>query len=110
MRQLPGATNASVPDDKSRYLLDPAHSLEAAGKSKFFTSLGFSDWAALKKALLEHPQVNQAGPPINTGYGDKYVVSCSLTTPDGRNPCIVSVWIIEPPDPNPRLITAYPNP
>jgi hypothetical protein len=33
-------------------------------------------------------------------------VSCSLVAPAGRNPCIISVWIIEPPDPDPRpLVT-----
>jgi len=64
-------------------------------------------WVELKKALLDHPRTNSVTKRITTPFGEKYEVSCSLVTPDGPNPCIVSVWIIEPPDPNPRLVTAY---
>ena len=40
----------------------------------------------------------------------KYVVRCAVETPDGRNPCIVSVWAIEEADrTRPRLLTAYPG-
>jgi hypothetical protein len=66
--------------------------------------------ARTQKRVLKHPQnnpvTNQAGNP----FGQKFEVRCSLVAPDGRNPCIISVWIIEPPDPSPRFITAYPNP
>lgn len=113
MSQLPGAANASVADLKiTGYLLDPSHSAEAAAKANFFTAHGFSqaDWKELRKALLGHPRANAVTSTVTTRFGEKYEISCSLVTPDGRNPCIISVWIIETPDPHPRFITAYPNP
>ena len=112
MSQLPRVANAILDNPKiTLYLLSTVHPT-GASKAKFFMSFGFSpgNWAELKSALLNHPQnnpvTNQAGNP----FGQKFEVRCSLVTPDGRNPCIISVWIIEPPDPNPRFITAYPNP
>jgi hypothetical protein len=109
MSQLPGAASAALTDHKiTQYLLNPAHPI-GAGKAKFFGSFGFSqaNWTGFKKALLDHPRRNSVTKQITTRFGEKYEVSCSLTTPDGRNPCIVSVWIIKPPDPNPRFVTAY---
>lgn len=113
MSLLPNAAGARIPDHKiTRYLLDPNHSVQAAAKAHFFAAHGFSraHWRELRQALLDHPQVNSVSARITTPFGEKYEVSCSLVTPDGRNPCIVSVWIIEPSDPDPRLVTAYPNP
>ncbi|MGH7116886.1 MAG: DUF6883 domain-containing protein [Stellaceae bacterium] len=77
-----------------------------------FLSFGFSqaNWGVLKYVLLSHPRTNAVKAQTTTSYGEKYLVSCSLMTPDGRNPCVVSVWIIEPPDPNPRFVTAYAGP
>ncbi|MBV9734399.1 MAG: hypothetical protein JO209_00715 [Acidisphaera sp.] len=43
----------------------------------------------------------------NTGFGIKYVVRCVLTTPDGRDPCVLSVWIDDAVG-RPRFVTAYP--
>jgi hypothetical protein len=113
MSQLPGVANAILDDAKiTDYLLAPSHSTLAAGKAKFFLGHGFSqrDWRELKTALLDHPQANPVTGQAKTPFGEKYEVSCSLVTPDGRNPCVISVWIVEPPDPNPRFVTAYPNP
>lgn len=52
---------------------------------------------------LNNPVIDQISGP----YGETYVVRCSLGTPDGRNPCIITVWIVQKSDPNPRLVTAY---
>jgi hypothetical protein len=73
---------------------------------------GFSlaNWPELKKALRDHPLRNPVTNQKSRPFGDLFEVSCALATPDGRNPCIISVWIIESPNPNPRFITAYPNP
>jgi hypothetical protein len=112
MSQLPRVANATLDDRKIiQYLLNTAHTTGAA-KAKFFMSFGFSlaHWAELKRALLNHPQNNAVTRQSSNPYGQKFEVSCSLVAPDGRNPCIVSVWIIEPPNPNPRFITAYPRP
>ena len=112
MSQLPGVSAATVDDRKiTQYLLNHNHP-DGAGKAKFFALFGFSqaNWVDLKKALLTHPQTNSVTKQIPNQFGEKYEVSCSLMTPDGRNPCVVSVWIIEPPDPNPKFVTAYGGP
>lgn len=112
MSLLPGVANATIADAKIRdYLLNRSHPV-GASKAKFFTSVGFTllDEAQFKRALLDHPLTNAISRQITTPYGEKYEVSCTLITPDGRNPCIVSVWAVEPPDPAPKLVTAYPNP
>jgi len=106
MSQLPGVAHATLDDSKiTHYLLDSAHPI-GADKAEFFTSFGFSqqNWADLKRAPLDHPQTNPIISQTITRYGEKYVVSCSLITPDRRNPCIVSVWIVEPPDQNPNRV------
>jgi len=110
MSQLPGAANAIMDDRKiTNYLLCRTHP-QGAGKARFFTAFGFSrsDWEELKRALLAHAVTNTVSIRAVSGHGEKYVVSCLLKTPDGRNPCINSIWIIQPPDPNPRFVTAYP--
>jgi hypothetical protein len=111
MIQLPGAANATLDDTKiTGYLLDPTHPL-GASKERFFTAFGFSlaNWQVLKTALLAHPIHNLVAAQSASAWGAKYEVQCSLTTPDQRNPCIVSVWIIEPGN-DPRFVTAYPGP
>jgi len=112
MSQLPRVANAILDDLKiTRYLLSTGHPT-GASKAKFFTSFGFSpgNWAELKSALLNHPRNNPVTGQASSPFGQKFEVSCSLAAPDGRNPCIISVWIIEPPDASPRFVTAYPNP
>jgi len=112
MSQLPRAAHATLADAKiTQYLLNSAHP-DGAAKAMFFRSFGFSsaNWGELKKSLLNHPHRNPVTDRTSSPFGEKFEVSCSLIKPDGRNPCVVSVWIIEPPSSNPRLITAYPNP
>ncbi|TMJ58673.1 MAG: hypothetical protein E6G81_10510 [Alphaproteobacteria bacterium] len=112
MSPLPRAAHATLADAKiTQYLLNTAHPIGAA-KAVFFASFGFSlaNWAELKKALLDHPLRNPVTDRRSGPFGELFEVSCALATPDGRNPCIISVWLIEPPSANPRFITAYPNP
>ena len=111
MNQLPRVVNAILDERKiTQYLLSTVHPT-GASKAKFFMSFGFSsgNWAELKRALLNHPLTNPATSQESNLFGQKFEVRCALVTPDGRNPCIISVSIIELPDPNPRFITAYPN-
>jgi hypothetical protein len=112
MSKLPRVESATLDDRKiTQYLLADDHP-KGAAKAKFLMSFGFSqgNWVELKRALLNHPQNNPVTSQATNPFGQKFEISCSLVTPDGRNPCIISVWIIEPPDPNPRFVTAYPNP
>jgi hypothetical protein len=112
MSQVPNAANAIVADEKiTKYLLDTTHS-SGGGKAKFFQAFGFTptNWIQLRAALLQHALTNPVIKQITASFRVKYVVSCSIQTPDGRNPCVLSIRAIEPPDPEPRLLTAYANP
>jgi hypothetical protein len=92
----------------TNYLLDASHAFGGA-KARFFSGVGFSkgDWREMAAALADHPVRNSVESTILTPYGAKHVVRCSLETPDGRNPCVVTVWIKDSAAP-PRLVTAYP--
>lgn len=109
MTFIPGAGNAVVEEAKIvRYLLNAAHP-KNGGKSAFFAALGFAidRWEVLRDALRRHPIANPIADFQQSPHGIKYVVRCSIETPDGRNPCITSVWITDGIGP-PRLVTAYP--
>ncbi len=110
MSLLPNAANATLEDQKITNWLLNLSNPKSAGKAKFFISRGFSiaNWMVLKIALLEHPQKNQVNGQMPGKHGEKYKITCSLTTPDGTNPCVISIWIIQPADPFPRFVTAYP--
>ena len=90
------------------YLLDPLNA-QNQGKARHFGQFGFvaSEWQALATALTEHPITNDVIKTERSPYGMKYVVECNLTTPDGRNPCLRSVWIVDNGQSIPRLVTAY---
>jgi hypothetical protein len=112
MAQLPNITNAIFDDRKiTDYLLNAAHP-QNHGKANFFGLFGFAlaNWQDLKKSLLDHPNSHPVASRTSFSYGDLFEISCSLRTPDGRNPCVRSFWVIEPPSLNPKFITAYAGP
>jgi filamentous hemagglutinin len=90
------------------YLLDSTHPGNG-GKAAFFGAFGFTvgRWAALHDALLAHPGMHPVIVVTANAWGTKYDVRCSLRSPDGRNPCIRSIWVIDATSPYPRLVTAY---
>jgi hypothetical protein len=96
-------------DKITAYLLSETH---ATGKHKcaFFKAFGFSPAGpdALAMALRAHPLKHAAAETKPTIYGMRYVVECSLQSPDGRNPCIVSVWQMNA-EGLPGFVTAYPR-
>jgi len=107
--QLPNAALAHVEDAKVRdYLLNPGN-LQNQGKAGQFGQYGFvrDQWQILADALCKHPAINPVVQTVASSHGVKYVVECSLETPDRRNPCLRSVWIIENGQERPRLVTAY---
>jgi len=111
MTRLPNADDAVVPHAKVRdYLLYAAHP-KNGGKAAFFERFGFGRAAflTLADALRFHPIRNPMVETVPIQWGMKYIVQCTLLTPDGRNPCIQSIWIIEAEGP-PRLVSAYPRP
>jgi hypothetical protein len=44
----------------------------------------------------------------DTAFGTRYTVEGKILSPDGRNPRIRTVWLIETGRSGARLITAYP--
>jgi len=106
---LPGAHAAVVPNGKVRdYLLAPAHPGNG-GKAAFFNAFGFTaqNWAALRDALQRHPSLHLVVNVTANPWGTKYEVRCSLLSPDGRNPCVRSFWIVDSANGDPQLVTAY---
>lgn len=87
------------------YLLSPSRD-----KAEFFADFGFSiaEWQILAKALSSHAVTHEVANSVTTTHGTKYIVEGELSTPDGRNPKVRSVWIIEHEQIVPRFITAYP--
>ncbi len=109
MSTLPNAATANVAEPKVRdYLLDFRHP-QNGGKAAFFEAFGFDaeQWNVMRDALIGHAMINHIAQTLRSGHGTKHLVRCSIATPDGRNPCITTVWIIEGNRP-PRLVTAYP--
>ena len=108
--RLPNAASATAADAKFRdYLLDANHPMNG-GKDAFFQLSGFNraNWFVLKTALLDHPHANPVSATVRTQWGDTYEVVCNCQSPDGRNPCVKSVWVIEPISTDPKFVTAYP--
>lgn len=108
---IPNAALAVVPCEKvTEYLLDPLH-LVGGSKAQWLLSLGFDRRRPeqLADSLLEmvlHAATYTAEESV---YGVKYTVPGRIPTPSGRSVNIVTVWIAEPADPRPRLVTAYPG-
>ena len=60
------------------------------------------------EALLHYAARNEVEKQEQIAHGSRVVVRCSLVTPDGRNPCIRTVWLRDTDSKTYRLITAYP--
>lgn len=74
-----------------------------------FNAFGFvpGNVERFRRALLDHPVGNEVHEARSGPYGTKFVVRCTIDTPDGRNPCIQTIWI-DDGDGMPRLVSAYP--
>jgi hypothetical protein len=106
---LPATISLRVDEAKVlNYLLNDQHH-EGKSKSKYFKACGFSRdaWADLRTALIAHGKQRPIVSTEVNQYGTKHVVECEIKTPDGKNRCIRTVWVIEP-NTEIRLITAYP--
>ena len=108
--ELPNASQARVEVEKvTGYLLSVSHP-DGRTKAEFFARFGFQlqVWQILAEALLKYGASNQVTGVVESPYGTRYGVDGELETPDGRNPLIRTVWIIDAGRSAPRLITAYP--
>jgi hypothetical protein len=108
--RVPDVSSAVVAPAKVRdYLLLQDHP-DNDGKADFFALFGFTRerWSDLQLALVAHPVNNDVVRVVPAGDGMRYRVRCNLTSPDGRDPCITTIWAVETGQP-PRLITAFPG-
>lgn len=108
--RLPDADRLLVEEDKlAAYLLNPLHK-DGASKAKFFSNWGFraDEWEAFAAALKVHGASQTVTSVERTKHGRKFTVECRIETPDGKSPCVLSVWIQQKGQP-PRLVTAHPN-
>lgn len=97
-------------DKVTKYLLNDRHP-DGQSKAKFLSSFGFKIDEAniLLAAINAHPTLNAVVGTVTNDYGVKSIVECSIQTPDGRNPCIRSVWMMENGSIDQRFVTAYPS-
>jgi hypothetical protein len=108
---LPNAEAAELnPAKITGYLLNNTHPT-GRHKADFFRAFGFAlgAWETLAAALYAHPMRNRVVQEIATEFGPRWRVECSLTTPDGRNPCVVTIWQADAAGDPPRFITACPK-
>lgn len=108
--KIPNNNLSFVADNKIRdYLLSNIHEF-GKYKADFFNRFGFdiSDINTFKDSLIQHSIDRDIEKIIDTNFGVKYELKCEINTPDERNPCIVTVWIVENGQDEPKLVTAYP--
>jgi hypothetical protein len=81
-----------------------------SGKAAFFIRCGFevAAWQTLAANLIQHSAQHEIRNRTVTEHGVKYVIEGALTTPNGLNPQVRSVWIVDHGQIRPRLVTAYP--
>jgi len=108
--KLPHANKVKVDREKvTGYLLCTSHP-DGASKAAFFSRHGFTAeaWEVLAEALQNHGRSHLVCGSVPSPYGTRYSVDGPLETPDGRNPQVRTVWIVEHGSETPRLVTAYP--
>jgi len=110
IKHLPNASRARIEREKIvDYLLCAEHP-DGSSKARFFQRFGFSieNWFLLADALRQHGLQNKIVDVVESHYGLCYIVEGQIASPDGRNPQVRTVWIIEKGEFTPRLITAHP--
>lgn len=107
---LPHADKSVIEAAKlTGYLLSAFHP-KGREKANFFKGFGFSidEAEKLEAALREHGKTRPVVYTEPSVHGLKYILECSINSPDKRNPCIRTVWIVDAGEVLPRLVTAYP--
>ncbi len=97
-----------IPEQKLRdYLLNPDHP-NNGGKAAFFLAGGFqiNDLETFRSALQLHLQSSSYVIWENGKFGTRLVIEDSLFVPDGRDPLVCSVWMVD--NEGGRFVTAYP--
>jgi len=108
--KIPNNEYSLVADNKiTDYLLSETHEI-GKHKAEFFKRFGFSlnEIDTFKYSLIQHSIDRDIVETKHSNFGVKYELKCEFKTPDDRNPCIKTVWIVENGHEEPKLITAYP--
>ncbi|TRW25964.1 hypothetical protein FMM05_07010 [Flavobacterium zepuense] len=108
--KIPNNNQSFVAESKiTEYLLNEIHEI-GKHKADFFKRFGFdlADIGTFKGSLIQHSIDRDIEKTKKSDFGTKYELKCEITTPDERNPCIVTVWIVEDGQDEPKLVTAYP--
>ena len=107
---LPDRDRARVDQTKiTVYLLSQSHP-DGRTKAEFFMRFGFriDKWQELAEALRAVGTSNPVVAIVESSHGVRYTVDGLMRAPDGREPKVRTVWIVEPRGSGPRLITAHP--
>lgn len=107
---LPNAKQLQVDREKILdYLLSSSHP-DGRAKAEFFRRFGFRRelWEVLAEALRGHGMAHPITKTVESPHGTRYSVEGKIESPDRRNPCVRSVWMLETGTTTPRLITAFP--
>ena len=111
MAKLPNCDSAVVADAKlTDYLLNPVHP-SGGPKARFLISFGFASdrMEVARAALLEHARMHEVTAVVQDAFGTIFEVSGPLSSPDGRNPVVTTVWMLDTGAIAPRLITMLPR-
>jgi hypothetical protein len=110
MPKLPSHQSAEIAERKlAHYLLEKSHP-DGGPKAWFLEKFGYTIISAdlLRSALLQHAAANDIDVQRTTPFGTVYELVGRLSTPDGRNPMVRSVWIIDRNGATPRFVTLVP--
>jgi hypothetical protein len=110
VRKLPGAAGAELDERKvTDYLMSETHK-QGQHKCAFFKRFGFlpTNPGQLADAIKLHVVNHPVSSTRSDVFGTRYVVECSIRSPDGRDPCICTVWQ-QKTDGRLVFITAYPK-
>ena len=107
--KLPRARWARVDEGKVVGYLLSSHHPDGRSTAAFFGSFGFNAarWELLADALRDQGTNGEVTSVATSDYGTRYSVDGVIETPDGRNPRVRTVWLIDEHG-EPRLITAHP--
>ncbi len=108
--KLPNPNQLQVDREKIvDYLLSLTHP-DGQTKAEFFRRFGFrrEQWEVFAMALREHGISHPISKIVESPHGTRYSVDGEIASPDGRNPRVRSVWMVEAGSQSPRLITAHP--
>jgi hypothetical protein len=111
MSLLPHLDRLQIAEAKlTNYLLD-AHHPDGGSKAKFLMLFGFrrDEPDVLRSALATHAgTANVLSTRVNA-HGTLYELGGVLQSPDGRNPVVHVIWMIDTSTTAPRLITLVPG-